>query len=118
MTLPTQSQVNMAVRYTTTIIGTLIAVLGLQNHGIYLDPIKAAIEALGMFVNALLVLIAAATPLWMMWKGYKAASPIGQAKSLEAQGNIVVGSAEMAAATPSNPNILSRDEVQVVQVPK
>ena len=113
MNLPTSNQVNAGVRYTIAIVGTLITILGLRSKGIYLEQVKTLIEALGSVVNTIVTLLSAAAALWASYKGFNAASPTSQAVSLEAQGAVVVTTPEIAAATPSSPNVLSSTDVKV-----
>lgn len=118
MNLPSQTQINAAVRYSTaivsSIIGTVAVVLHLQNQGIYLEGAKTIIDGMGAVAIAVVQIATVVTAIVAAVKGIMAANPTQQAKSLESQGNIIIASPEMAAATPDNPNIVSRDEVKVV----
>lgn len=115
MWLPTKAQVDSASRHAISIAGTAIAIFGLQAKGISLEQATATIQALGSTVNDVVVLIAALAPLYAMLKASHTASPTQQAKSVAATGAIVVGSPELAAATPDVPNIVSSDSVEVTK---
>lgn len=118
MQMPSQTQINSAVRYSTaiasSIVATMAVVLHLQNQGIYLDNIKAIIDGIGGLATSLVQIVTGCLAIFAAVRGFMAASPIAQAQAVESRGNIVVASPEVAAATPDNPNIVSRDEVKVV----
>jgi hypothetical protein len=114
MWLPTQGQVSTAGRYATAVAGTAITIFGLQAKGFSLDQAKEIIQALGATVNNIVILLAALAPVYALLKGVHSSSPIEQAKSVEANGAVVVASPEIAAATPNSPNIVSSADVKVV----
>lgn len=116
---PTSSQVAAAQRYAstilTTVIGTILIMLGLQNAGIYLDNIKAIIDAIGPVVNAIGALIPTILALWASWKGIKAASSANQAAALVANvpGTKIVTDHDLAKSVPSSA-VVSNEEMKVV----
>jgi len=114
MWLPTRAQVDSASRHAISIAGTAIAIFGLQAKGVSLDQVKEVIAALGSTVNDIVVLIAALAPLYAMLKASHTASPVEQAKAVEANGAVVVASPAIAAATPNSPNIVSNADMKVV----
>lgn len=113
MWLPTKSQVDAASRHLITVAGTVIALLGLQSKGFTLEQVTAAINSLGSVVNNIVLLIAALAPIYAGWKASRSASPKAQAVAVAATGALVVGSPELAAATPNSPNIVSMADVKV-----
>lgn len=115
MWLPTKGQVDAASRHAITAVSTAVAIFGLQAKGVDLQQAVAAIEALGSTVNDLVVLLSTAGVIYAGLKASHTASPTSQAKAVTAAGSVVVGSPELAAATPEDPNILSRTDVKVVQ---
>ncbi len=114
MWLPTKAQIDAASRHLITAAGTIVALLGLQAKGVDIAQVTAAIQALGASVNDLVVLIGAAATIYASVKASRTASPTAQATSVASTGAVVVGSPELAAATPSIPNIVSRDDMKVV----
>lgn len=90
MWLPTQAQVNTAVRYASTITGTAFAIFGLQAKGIPLDQVKASIAALGTVANDVLILVAAIGPVIAAIKGIRSSSPAGQAAAIGANTSTIV----------------------------
>lgn len=112
MNLPTQNQVNTGIRYATAIASTAIAIFGLQAKGISFDQVKAVIQALGDVVNYLVIALTSAAALWASIKGVTSASPANQAASITASvpGTVVVTTPEIAASTPSSPNVIANTE--------
>lgn len=114
MWLPTKGQVDAASRHAITAVSTAVAIFGLQAKGLDPQQVVAAIQALGSTVNDLVVLISTAGVVYAGLKASHTASPANQAKAVTASGAVVVGSPELAAATPEDPNIVSRTQVRVV----
>jgi len=114
MWLPTKAQVDAASRHAITAVGTMVALLGLQAKGFDVAQITAAIQALGSTVNDLVLLAGAAATVYASLKASRTASPKSQAISVAATGALVIGSPELAQATPDSPNIVSQDQVKVV----
>lgn len=115
MWLPTQAQVNTAGRYAGVVVGTAFTIFGLQAKGFSLDQAKAVIAALGDTVNSIVILIGVAGPLYLSVRGVNNTSPASQAAAVGATGAIVVATPEIAAATPNSPNVMSSNDVKVVQ---
>jgi hypothetical protein len=114
MWLPTRAQVDSASRHAITIVSTATLIFGLQAKGFDPQVIISMIQALGPTVNDLVNLVGAAAAAYAMLKASHSASPIEQAKSVEASGAVVVTSPSIAAATPNNPNIVSSADMKVV----
>lgn len=112
MWLPTQAQVNAFTRNLASGIGGAVLMFGLSTK-IDINTVNQVIGAAGTVVNDLVVLIGMASPLIAGYFASKSASPTAQAKAVAATGAVVVGSAELAAATPEI-NIVSKDDVKVV----
>jgi len=103
MSLPTQAQVNTAVRYAGTVIGTAFAIFGLQAKGFDLDQVKAAIAALGTVVNDVVILIAALAPVIAALKGIKSSSDTGQAAAIGTNSKTLVNANPDGSATVTLP---------------
>lgn len=114
MWLPTQGQVNAATRNIASAVGGAILMFGLSSK-INVNAVGQVIAATGTIVNDAVVLIGLVSPLVAAYYASRSASPTAQAKAVTAAGAIVVGSPELAAATPEDPNIVSRTDVKVVQ---
>lgn len=113
MWLPTQGQVNAFTRNVASGIGGAVLMFGLSTK-IDVATVNSIITATGTLVNDLVVLVGIASPFVAGYFASKSASPINQAKSLEAAGAIVVTTPEIARATPDSPNIVSQDQMKVV----
>jgi len=103
MPLPTQAQVNTAVRYAGTIVGTAFAIFGLQAKGFDLDQIKTAIAAFGTIVNDGVVLIGALLPIIAAAKGVSTSSSTGQAAAIGANPATIVNPNPDGSATVTLP---------------
>ena len=114
MWLPTKAQVDAASRHAITAVGVAVTIFGLQAKGVDIAKVTEVIQALGSTVNNLVVVAGTMAGLYAALKASSTASPTAQAKAVTDAGAVVVGSHELAAATPDNPNIVSRDEVKVV----
>lgn len=114
MWLPTKAQVDAASRHVITAAGVAITIFGLQAKGVDIAQVTEIIQALGSTVNNLVVVAGTMAGLYAALKASSTASPTAQAKSVAATGALVVGSSELAAATPDSPNIISQDQVKVV----
>lgn len=114
MWLPTRGQVDAVSRHAITAAGTMVLLFGLQAKGVDIDVIKGAISALGETVNTIVVLLGALAPVYALLRASHNASPIEQAKAVEATGAVVVTTTEIAKATPDSPNIVSKEDVKVV----
>ena len=99
MPLPTQAQINTAVRYAGTIAGTAFAIFGLQAKGFDLDQIKAALSALGTVVNDLVILIGALLPVLAAIKGVASSGSKGQAAAIGANPATIVQPGPNGTAT-------------------
>lgn len=113
MWLPTQAQVNAATRNIASGVAGAVLMFGLSSK-IDVNAVGRAIAAAGTVVNDVIVLIGLVSPLVAAYFASKSASPTAQAKAVTAAGAVVVASPELAAATPEDPNIVSRTEVKVV----
>lgn len=115
MWLPTQAQVNAATRHIASAIGGGILVFGLSTK---IDPatVTNIIGAAGTVINDVIVLIGLVSPLIAGYYASKSASPASQAASITKTepGTIVVTTPEIAKATPDAPNVVSKDDVRVV----
>src|SRR6185312_13295639 len=109
MPLPTQAQVNTAVRYAGTIAGTAFAIFGLQAKGFDLDQIKTAIGALGTVVNDAVILLAALAPILAAIKGVASSGHVGQAAAIGANPSTIVNAAPggKAVVTLNDPAMAS-----------
>ena len=103
MPLPTQAQVNTAVRYAGTIVGTAFAIFGLQAKGFDLDQIKTAIAALGTVINDGVVLVGALLPIIAAAKGVSTSSSTGQAAAIGANPATIVNPNPDGSATVTLP---------------
>lgn len=114
MNLPTSAEVNAATRHAASFAAGAIAMFGLSTK---LDPatVQNIITALGGLTNDAILLIGLVGPIVTSYFASKSAAPAAQAASLEKQGIVVIGSPELAAATPNSPNVMSNTEVKVVQ---
>ena len=103
MPLPTQAQVNTAIRYAGTIVGTAFAIFGLQAKGFDLDQIKTAIAALGTVINDGVVLVGALLPIIAAAKGVSTSSSTGQAAAIGANPATIVNPNPDGSATVTLP---------------
>jgi hypothetical protein len=115
MNLPTKAQVDAASRHVITAAGVAVTIFGLQAKGVSMDQVTAVIKSLGDTVNTVLQLVAAIGLLYGGVVAAKSASKENQAKAVAATGAVVIASPELAAATPNDPNIVSRDDYRLVQ---
>ena len=115
MWLPTKGQVDSASRHAISIAGTAFTIFALQNKGVTLDQVKSVIAALGSTTNDIVLLIGVLAPLYAMLKAAHTASPTQQAISVASTGAQVVTTPEIAAATPTNSNIVSSEDMKVVR---
>lgn len=113
MWLPTQAQVNAFSRNVASGIGGAVLMFGLSSK-IDINTVNAVITAASTVVNDAVVLIGVVGPLIAGYYASRSASPTAQAVSVAATGALVVGSDELAKATPESPNIVSRSDVAVV----
>lgn len=114
MWLPTRAQIDAASRHAITAAGVAVTIFGLQAKGMDIAQISAVIQALGSTVNDLVVVAGGLAGLYAAIKASRTASPKAQATAVAASGALVVGSPELAASTPDQPNIVSRADVAVV----
>lgn len=113
MWLPTQAQVNAFSRNVASGIGGAVLMFGLSTK-IDINTVNSVITAASTVVNDVVVLVGLVSPFIAGYFASRSASPTAQAKAVTAAGAVVVGSAELAEATPEDPNIVSRDQVKVV----
>ncbi|HEY2246704.1 MAG TPA: hypothetical protein VGH70_04610 [Bradyrhizobium sp.] len=99
MPLPTQAQVNTAGRYVGTILGTAIAIFGLEAKGISADQVKAVIAAAGTAVNDIVVMLAALAPIYAAVRGILSSSDTGRAAAIGAHAKTIVQPAANGTAT-------------------
>lgn len=99
MPLPTQAQVNTAGRYAGSILGTAIAIFGLQAKGISVDQVKEVIAAGGTVVNDVVILISAAAPLYAAVRGILSSGGKGQAAAIGANASTIVQPGANGTAT-------------------
>lgn len=92
MNLPERPQVASLVSHAVVVAGTTLALLGLQNRGIYLDQIKVVIKDLGEVANSVVMVLSAAAAVCATYKGFNASSPASQSEALRKQGAVVVDS--------------------------
>lgn len=115
MNLPTQDQVNTGVRYATAVAGVVVGLFGLAGH-VDMNNVTEGIKSLGLVVSSIVTFIGFATPVYMAIKGMIATSEKNRAIALAKSNpdNKIITSPEIAAATPSIPNIVSSTEMKVV----
>jgi len=99
MNLPTQAQVSTAVRYAGTILGTAIAIFGLEAKGISADQVKVVLADAGTVANDLVVLIGALLPVLAAVKGISTSSATGQAAAIGSNSSTIVNAAPGGKAT-------------------
>lgn len=112
MWLPTQAQVNAATRHIASAVGGAVLMFGLSTK-IDINSVNQVIAATGTVVNDIIVLVGIMSPMIAAYFASKSASPKAQADAVASTGALVIGSAELAAAT-SSPNVVSQDKVKVV----
>ena len=112
MNLPTQDQVNTAVRHLVSFAGGAVVMFGLGTK-INPDTVTAIITTSGALVNNVITLAGLVSPIVMALIASRSASPASQAASVAAHGGVVVTTPAIAAAVPS-PNVVSQTDVKVV----
>lgn len=114
MWLPTQAQVNAATRNIASAAAGAVLMFGLSTK-INPDTVNTVVTAVGSFVGSVVTFLGVIGPIVAAYYASKSASAASQAAAVGATGAIVVATPEIAAATPNSPNVMSSNDVKVVQ---